>query len=113
MKYLIATLLLVAVALFGAFPHAAMAGETPTASIPCDAEKSVMNQHSAATEHCGATDHSMSGACAIACAGTIATWFPSQNLSPLTFRPVAHRVTSSLLLHGRPAETAERPPKSI
>ncbi|WP_157056467.1 hypothetical protein [Pseudorhodobacter aquimaris] len=112
-RYLFSFLLLVAVALFGVVPHAVMAEEAPTASIPCSNEQGVMREHVEAIAYCGTADHSMSAACGVACLGSIATWFPPPDPALMVFRPVAHQMAMSLVLHGRLIETADRPPKSI
>jgi len=110
----ISFLLLIAVALFGVLsPHAAMAAQSQTTWAPCHTEQPVMSEHVGAVEHCGPADHSMTGACATACLGSIAIWFPTPDQAPMAFRPVAHRAAISLILRGRMIETADRPPKSI
>ena len=112
-KYLFSLLMVIAVALFGVLPHAATAGEMQKTSAPCHNEQTVMNGHADAMKHCGGPDHAMSGACAIACLGSIATRFTAADPAPMAFRPVAHRATMSLVLRGRTGETADRPPKFL
>ena len=114
-RQLFSILLLIAVALSGIIPHAAMAGEPQKMSAQCHNDQTVMSGHAAAMEHCNVPDHSMSGACAIACLGSIVTLFPAPLPDPATvdFRPAAHPAVISLVLHGRQGETADRPPKSI
>ena len=82
-------------------------------SAPCHSEQPVMSELVGDDEHCGAADHSMTGACATACLGAIATWFPCPDQAPMAFRPMAHRAALSLILHGRLGETADRPPQSL
>lgn len=112
-RYFVPLLLVLAVVFFGALPHAAMAGHSKTSSVPCHSEQPVMGEHLGAIERCGPAEHSMTGACATACLGSIATWFPPPEPITVSFRPVAHRAAISLILRGRLSETADRPPKSI
>jgi hypothetical protein len=112
-RHLFSLLLVIAVAFFGVLPHAAMAGEMQKTSGPCHNEQTVMSGHSDTMEHCGGPDHAMSGGCAIACLGSIATWFTSSDAAPIAFRPISHRATVSLVLRGRSGDPADRPPKSI
>jgi hypothetical protein len=111
--YLLSLLLMIAVGLFGLLPHDAMAGEPQKSSAPCHKEQTVMGGHADVMEHCGTPDHAMSGACAIACLGSIATWFSSAAPSQVAFRPFVHRASVSLVLRGRTGETDDRPPKFI
>ncbi|WP_458791198.1 hypothetical protein [Yoonia sp. MH D7] len=111
-RYLFSLLLLIAVALSGTMPHAAMAGQTQTMSMPCHTEQTVMSGHSEKM-HCGASDHAMTDGCASACIGSMAAVFPSSDVAPMAFRPLPRQITISLVLPGRLIETADRPPKSI
>ena len=112
-RLFISFLLLIAVALFGVLPHAAMAGERQVTTALCQTEQPVMSAHVGAVEHCGTTDHAMSGACATACLGSNAIFLPYLNADKRFFRPVAHRAARSLILHGRLDEADDRPPKFI
>lgn len=112
-RFLFSLLLVIAVALFGVLPHAAMAGEMQKTAAPCHSEQTVMSGHADAMKHCGGSDYAMSGACAIACLGLIATWFTSADAAQMAFRPVAHRATVFLVLRGRTGETADRPPRFL
>lgn len=112
-RFIVTALLTLSIALFGVLPHDAMAGQTQKTAAPCHTEQTVMNGHADAMKHCGGSDHAMSGACAIACLGSIATWFTTADAAPMAFRPVAHRATVSLVLRGRTGETADRPPKFL
>ena len=112
-RYLCSLLLVIAFALFGVLPHAAMAADPQKMAVPCHAEQTVTSGRADAIAPCGSVDHSMSGACAIACLGTMATWFAAPDPSPMAYRPVAYWAADSLVLNGRTDETADRPPESI
>ena len=112
-RLFISFLLLIAVALFGILPHAAMPGERQVTIALFQTEQPVMSEHVGAVEHCGSADHAMSGACAAACLGSNAIFAPSSNSDKRFFRPVAHRAARSLILHGRLDEADDRPPKFI
>ena len=112
-RYLFTLLLVMAVALFGVNQHVATAGEPQNASAPCHDGMTVKTEQASAAGHCGESDHAMSGACASACLGSIAIWFTSEDLTPLTFRPSVHWSESTLFPVGRTGKTAERPPKSL
>lgn len=112
-RHLFSLLLVIAVALFGVLPHAAMAGDLQKMSAPCHTAQTAANGHADAIGHCGSANHSMSGACANACLGTIVTWFAAPDPSPMAYRPAAYWAAESLVLNGRTDETADRPPESI
>ncbi|MEI2686637.1 MAG: hypothetical protein V9G14_10590 [Cypionkella sp.] len=112
-RFLFSLLLVIAVALFGALSHRATAAQMQPTPAPCHNDQTVMNGHADTMKHCGGPDHAMSGACAIACLGSIATWFTSADPVPMAFRPVVHQTTVSLVLRGRTGEAADRPPKSL
>lgn len=111
-RYLFSLLLVIAVMLFGVIPHAGMAGESRSTSVPCHDAQAANDGQPSATLHCGTADHSTPGACAIACLGSIAaTWFPTPSGMPAALGLIVHRAEVSLVLNGRTGETADRPPK--
>ncbi len=111
-RYIFSLLLLVAVILFDTLPRAEMAGQVQTTVSTCHTGQATLGGHSE-TEDCGTADHSMTGACATACIGSIAVLFPTPDPVRMDLRSVRHHAATSLVLHGRLIETADRPPKSI
>jgi hypothetical protein len=57
-RHLFSILLLIAVALFGVVPHAAMAGQPQKMSAQCHNDQIVMSGHADAMGHCNIPDHS-------------------------------------------------------
>ena len=108
-------LLLIVVALLGALPHSAMADDTQKISIQCHIYQTVMSRPADTMKLCNVPDHSMCDACAIACLGSVAHFFPAPlpKTGTMDLRPVTHTAVISVVLRGRMGETAEKPPKSI
>lgn len=113
-RYVLSLLLVFAVGVFGVLPHAAMAGQAQAPSASCHQTHDLSNGHAAMHDPCDTADHSGSGACAIACLGSIAaTWFSAPDVMPADLHPMVHRAAAPRVLNGRTAETADRPPKSL
>ncbi len=112
-RLFISFLLLIALALFGVLPHAAMAKEQQATTALCQVERPVMSEHIGTVEHYGSADHAMSGACATVCLGSNAIFALPPYGDKRFFQLVAHRPARSLILHGRLGEAADRPPKFI
>lgn len=110
-RYLFSFVLLIAVALFGGLSHGAMGAKTQAATMPCHMATPMMTDHVKADGPCGSSDQAMSGACAIACLGSMVNWFSPPDSAPVSYRLAGHRMTASLILHGRLIETADRPPQ--
>lgn len=113
-RTLLSLLLVIAVALFGGFAHAEPEGQSRVLSAPCPAAHPATDGQGGAFEPCGTVGHTTPGACAIACLGSIAAiWFSAPDAMPADLRSMTHPAATARVLHGRSAETADRPPKPI
>ncbi len=110
MRYLFALLVLVAVVLGGAMPHASMVSTAGESHV-------VVQHHHLVTGdpagHQRPANQVMSGACANACLGSIATLALPTELALVKFNSIVLWTPTTLVVRGQPFAPDERPPKSI
>lgn len=112
-RLLFSILLMTAVVLVGVLPRAAMAHGSPGAPVPCHQRSAGLHEQDGSASHCGSDDQATSGACFIACIGSVASWPQPLDATPAEFATIALWFPTTLVLRGRLTDPDDRPPKSI
>ena len=113
MRYFFAMLVLVAVALGGAIPHASMVSAEGESHVLVQHHHQATSDPANNEQHHRPADQVMSGACANACLGSVATLLPPIELALFTFNAIVLWTQATLVVRGHLFAPDERPPKFI
>ena len=105
--------LIAAVMFLGVLPHATMAGGSYDAASKCLHDVSGVIGQQDEDRYCGDADHMMTGACAIACVGSVAPGLQPVIAMPAEFVAAALWFPTTLVPRGRLTDPDDRPPRSI
>lgn len=105
--------LMAAVMFLGVLPHATMAGGSYDAASKCQHDVSGVIGQQDEDPYCGGSDHMMTGACAIACVGSVVLGPQPVIAMPAEFVAAALWFPTTLDLRGRLTDPDDRPPRSI
>ena len=112
-RLLFSVLLMAAIILAGVLPRAAMVHSAAAAPVSCHQEVAGLHEQNGPASHCGLDGQPMSGACVIACVGSLADWPQPLDALPADFAVSALWFPSALVLRGRLTDPDDRPPRSI
>ena len=113
LRHLTFMLLMGAILFLAVFPHASLAEGAPQMPGACLHHQAGLAEHHDSKGPCGQAGHRMSGACAIACIGSMAPAPQPAGILPAEFAMISLWFPSALVLRGRSTGPDDRPPRFI